>query len=114
MKTFLKTLILTGFVVGLLAPLSAEAASKSATIRVSCTVVPIIQISSLSLARPAGSNASNSSFGQTAAPQRTELGMVSQDTSVSVKTNLGKNFQMGESFVKRAGIGTRLVSVTAL
>ena len=63
-------------------PLSALADARSATVRVSCTVVPMIE-------------------------------MVQKDT-VSVRSNLGKQYLSNESWIDRGGQRVKLVSVTAL
>ena len=62
---------------------TAFASSKSATIQVSCTIKPMIE-------------------------------MASSPSSAQVNTNLGKQFQMNESFVDRGSQKTKLYSLTAL
>ena len=62
---------------------SASAASKSATIQVSCTIKPMIE-------------------------------MAGAATAAHANTNLGKQFQMNESFVDRGSQKTHLYSLTAL
>ena len=61
---------------------SASAASKSATIQVSCTIRPMIEMAASS--------------------------------AVRANSNLGKQFQMSESFVDRGSQKTKLYSLTAL
>ena len=88
--------------------------SRSATVRVSCTILPMIQISTLT--------AQNQFSGLTAAPSavespvthRDELGLASDGSLISIKTNLGSNYHMVQSFQKTAEGNIKLYSVTAL
>ena len=87
--------------------------TRTATIHVSCTIVPMIEMSSFSSsAIPA---AGHSSSEQTAAvPERTLLGLTSAGAKVQVNTNLGKNFGVSESVRVANGSSTKIYSVTAL
>lgn len=72
------TLLLSAFFL----PLTAAAESKSKTVRISCTVVPMIEMS--------------------------------QTDSFSMRSNLGKQLRMTESYTERAGQKVQLYSLTAL
>lgn len=94
--------------------LPAQAASRSATVRVSCTILPVMEVST-----PAALQAlQNSAFSQTPvfrAPERTLLGLESNGAPVKINTNLGRGgYQVGETLRTADGHQTRLFSVTAL
>ena len=90
------------------APLWAE--SKSATVQVSCTILPIIEITRAEtpFQSPVAAHP-----GPIPTP-RNELGIVSRDGLISVKTNLGKNYTMSETLEKTGKGLLKLYSVTAL
>ena len=75
-------------------PLLAE--SRSATVRVSCTILPMIEVSTPDLT------------------PRAELGIVSDNGLISVRTNLGKNYSLAEVSRKTSEGLLKLYSVTAL
>ena len=84
--------------------------SRSATVRVSCTILPMIEVSTLA----ASSQIMTPFVSAPIATHRNELGLASDGSLISVKTNLGKNYQMVQSFQKTAEGNIRLYSVTAL
>jgi hypothetical protein len=70
--------------------------SKSATIRVSCTIDPMIEIASEKASDPTG------------------LAINLNGSTVKVRTNLGKNYQTSVTSKKTADGFSKLYSVTAL
>lgn len=96
-------MVVTLLVAGLLdSPLWAE--SRSAMVRVSCTILPMLELST-PLFGPTASDAS----------PRSELGLSSDGGAwVSVKTNLGSNYRMTENFRKTSQGVLKIYSVTAL
>jgi len=110
LRTHTLIAIFFGLSFSLLADTLLFADTRSATVRVSCTIVPMIEMT-----------APNTSFQSTTAavPEfrstpRTELGLVSQKGLVSVKTNLGKNYSMIETLEKSDQGLLRLYSITAI
>ena len=88
------------------------AASKSATIRVSCTILPALQLSS----SPAAQGLAGSSFPNqpAAGAPRSELAIAAQDSHVYVNTNLGNQYRVNETVIKNNQTSLKLYSVTAL
>ena len=91
------------------------AASKSATIQVSCTILPSIEMSS----SPASQALVTTAFPGTTEPlvasmPRPELGITGQNNQIYVNTNLGKNYRVAETMLKNSGNSVKLYSVTAL
>lgn len=72
----------------------AFANSRSATVRVSCTILPILELSSV-------------------APQNS-LTMTSQAEQIRVNTNLKNLYRVNEKTLKKSGNNVTLYSVTAL
>ena len=89
------SIIVAVFSIGAVSP-NAEAISKSATIHVSCTILPLIEVGSI------------------AAPERTLLGFQSDKQGVHVGTNLGSNYKINESFRHEGAVSIKTISVTAL
>ena len=81
---------------------SAYADSRSATVRVSCTIMPVLEITLPTAKSPAPT-----------AP-RPEIELQSTGSSVSVNTNLGKDYQLAESLTRTDNALIHLYSVTAL
>lgn len=104
-----KTMVLV-LIATLFATAPAWAESKSATVQVSCTILPIIEItrSMTPFQSPVATHP-----GPIPTP-RNELVIVSQEGLVSVKTNLGKNYSMSETLEKTGKGLLKLYSVTAL
>lgn len=87
------------------------AESRSITFHVSCVIPGTLEISpSPHLATPSSQNSEVSSV----ASQRQELGLVSEGALVSVRTNLGNNYLLGEENKVTPTGQTKLFSVTAL
>ena len=86
LKTHILIAIFFGFSFSLLADTPLFAGSRSATVRVSCTILPMIEI-----------------------PEITSDG-----SAVSVKTNLGRNYALTESFRKTGNDKVKLYSLTVL
>ena len=75
------------------------AGSKTATIRISCTILPSLELST-------------SAKQDLAIP--TELALMSNNSQVYVHSNLGNDYRMVESLFTNAGKPVKLYSVTAL
>jgi hypothetical protein len=89
----------------------AFAASKSVTIRVSCTILPMME---LSVPQTAAVRASGPAVTQPALPARPELWLSSADQGVIAKSNLSGNTRLNESFRQTPGGLVKLYSLTAL
>ena len=89
-----------------------QAGSKSATIRVSCTILPALQLSS----SPAPQGLAGPSFSNrpAAGDPRSEFAMAAQDSHVYVNTNLGNQYRVNETVMKNNQNSLKLYSVTAL
>lgn len=81
---------------------SAYADSRSATVRISCTIMPVLEIT-LPTAKNSAPIAS-----------RPEIELQLTGPSVNVNTNLGKDYQLAENLTKTENALIRLYSVTAL
>lgn len=93
---------------GVLSAVPCSANSKSVTVRVSCTILPIMEISmQRASAAPANLNQ---------LPERPLLTMASMGDShqVDVRSNLGSRFTTTQSTLVRPDGPVRLYSVTAL
>ena len=107
-----KSYLICSLVLGLLfiSAIPASAASKSATIKVSCTVLPLIQISSM----PSPQSFSPETDAQPGQPpERQELALTGLDSGIYVQTNLGNNYSMIETLLKEP-TPIKLYSITAL
>ena len=90
----------------------ASADSRSATIRVSCTILPALQVSS----SPASQN-----FGSpwlptqsTAVAPRSELTFAAQNNQIYVSSNLDGHYRVNQTLLRNDLTATKLYSVTAL
>ena len=82
---------------------SAYADSRSVAVRVSCTIMPLLEIALPVAQMPVSTE------------PRPRIELRSEESSlVSVNTNLGKDFQLAESVTKIDNALIRLYSVTAL
>jgi hypothetical protein len=106
-KKVTAVLVSLGLFAGFYAIPGAFAASKSVSMRVSCTILPMVELSTASGAANAASTAST-------LPQRPELGLVSDGALVSIRSNLGGNLRLNETMRRTADGMVRLYSVTAL
>ena len=86
-------------------PVSAE--SRSVSVSVSCTVPPLIEVSSAVAAQPARRAFEYES-------DRPELTLVSEGTRAGVRTNLGKNYQSTKSLRLGGRFPMHVLSITAL
>ncbi len=86
------------------------AQSRSATIRVSCTILPAIQLSSFSSVQPIAGAQSSSQPSAT----KNQLEMMTINNQIQVATNLGKQYSVSEQFLKTSQSNIKLYSVTAL
>ncbi len=88
------------------------AESRSVTFHVSCVIPATLElVPSSQLVSSSPQSSSASSF---TPPQRQELGLVSEGALVSVRTNLGNNYLLGEENKVTPAGPTKLFSVTAL
>ena len=85
---------------------------------VSCTILPTIEMSSSKVSRPvattsvaAGSSSQNPIL---LTDTRNLLSMIGNNGEIFVKTNLGRQFRIVQTLVKKDNTLTRLYSVTAL
>lgn len=85
-------------------PVSAQ--SKSATIRVSCTILPVLEMTS--------KRVPTANVLGTLLPTRSDLEMTSQGLEVGASSNLGKNFLMTESLRQTETGAVKIYSLTAL
>ena len=108
MKNCLSAFLL---VVLLAYPVNGWTGSKTATIRVSCTILPALELSTAPFAQ--GATLSDK-FQEPASAPRSELAIASLDRQVVVNTNLGDQYRLSEEWVKIGNTGIRLYSVTAL
>ena len=90
----------------------ASAQSRSATVMVSVTILPSIELSSL---RSSDHPTYPSMTGKPAAGKpRSLLAITKQKDLVKVNTNLGNQYRIVETLLKNGKIHTKLYSVTAL
>lgn len=95
----------------------AFAGSRSASIRVSCTVLPMFEITlpSVKILSIAGQASPLTMAPATAASaQRPEIELKSDGPSISINTNLDGGYQMTESLAHNTNSHTHLYSVTVL
>ncbi|GEM_PF-2335224 len=87
----------------------AFADSRSATFRVTCTILPVLEISTLK------TSDQNLIFEPptTRNINRTELELKTTGSMVSVETNLGQNYHLSEVLLKKLEGTVKLYSVTA-
>ena len=103
--TLLIVLGLTAFVAS---PVFAD--SRSATVRVSCTILPMLEIS-----MPKTTDQALASWTSTAkTADRAGLELKTTAGFVSVGTNLGKAYDVTEAFLNRPEGRMKLYSITAL
>ena len=88
------------------------AESRTATIRVSCTILPALELSTAGSAQ--GAVLSSDAFQASSPTPRSELAIASLDQQVVVNTNLGDQYRLSEELVKNGNAGIKLYSVTAL
>lgn len=100
-KIFIGFLIVLAAIASLTS--SAYADSRTATVRVSCTIMPVLEVT-LPVIHTALTNM----------PARSEIELKSEGPSVNVNTNLGKDYQLAESFTRTENSLLHLYSVTAL
>lgn len=102
-QILIKFFIVSAFLASIANPVFAD--SRSASIKVSCTILPMLE---MSLPTPV------------AAPmtvaQKPEAGieLKSEGSLIHINTNLGKDYQLMESWVKYDNNRTRLYSIIAL
>ena len=90
--------------------------SRSASVRVSCTILPVLEIS-IPTAKFAAIDPGPQLTTAVAKPQntsRTAIELKSSGSLVNVNTNLGKAYQLTESLAKNDNNRTHLYSVTAI
>ena len=88
------------------------AGSKTATIQVSCTILPSIQMSSSPSSQSFSSVSSSGYLEEPALPApRPELALSHDNELIHVNTNLGNNYSVAETLLANGG---KLYSVTAL
>ncbi len=106
--------LVKGMLIGLLSLLSLQsplhADTRSATIHVSCTILPILEISS---AKAIGADSPSSTSKLPEAPSAS-LEMNSNGLWVDVRTNLGEDYQITEAYQKTPAGNSKLYSATAL
>ena len=92
----------------------ASAASKSATVQVSCTILPAIQLSSTSSLKTlkTGSTVYIPMASPTKNPNT--LSLDTKKPLIYVNTNLGKKYSIIQTLLKYHGQMIRVYSVTAL
>ena len=101
-------LIVLGLTTLVASPVFAD--SRSATVRVSCTILPMLEIST-----PKTTDQALTSWASTAkTTDKDGLELKTSDRFVSVGTNLGNAYDVAEAFFNRPEGRMKLYSVTAL
>lgn len=100
--------LFSSLVYGAVIPAEAKS-SRSATVMVSCTILPSLELSSKTPAKD-----HPSLYSVPAQSLRNELGIVSQNNQIHVNTNLGNQYRIIETVLKNNGQNVKLYSVTAL
>jgi len=93
---------------------SVMAASKSVTITISCEVVPIIQLASVSTTEPSAQSSLVRSASRVEIPPRTEFGIKSDKSEVAVYTNLEGRHELGQTQRQAGSQSEKLYTLTAL
>ena len=104
------------FLIAVLAVPSAEvwAGSRSATIRVSCTILPALELSSAFPLQGIVKPSSDASGASSSREDRSLLALASQNQEILVSTNLGDNYRLSRVLSKVGSNSVRLYSLTAL
>lgn len=85
----------------------AFAGSRSASVKISCTILPVLEMST-----PTFNSSTRNNLASSGPKDKIELKLT--DSMVSVNTNLGNNYQLTESLAKGESIPIHYYSVTAL
>ncbi len=89
----------------------AWAASRSVSVRISCTILPSLQVSSPSQSQLTAKSLLRNEAGNT---RRPELGVASSGDQIIVGGSLGNQYRIQEKFLKIKEDNIKLYSITAL